>query len=232
MGRRRGAEGARVTPRSPDPRLPRRPRHGRRDRRSRWSRVVASSAASNTTSRDGRLPEQPGRRARRVSTPSADSEADADPDADRRRRRRAAASSTAASRRVSLAGWTTSGTTGIVTSPVQSGVDAGRGGSTAVTNGDSSISQTFAVPARGGTLSFWYQVHCPDSVAYDWAAATLRDNVTGSTTTLLAPTCTNTDTWAQVSANLGAQPATASPSPSRAMTTTTPVIRPTRSWTP
>ena len=103
-----------------------------------------------------------------------------------------------------LAGWTRLGTTGIVTAPVQAGLDAGRGGSTAVTNGDSSISQTFTVPASGGTLSFWYQVHCPDSVRYDWATATLRDTVTGSTTTLLAPTCTNTSTWNRVSANLAA----------------------------
>ena len=102
-------------------------------------------------------------------------------------------------------GWTTSGTVAIVTSPVQSGLDAGRGGSTVATVGDSSVSQTFTVPAAGGTLSFWYQVHCPDTVNYDWATATLRDNLTATTTTLLPRTCTNTNAWVQVSASVAAQ---------------------------
>ncbi len=102
-------------------------------------------------------------------------------------------------------GWARAGTTSVVATPARSGAWAGRGGSTAATSGDSSISQTFTVPAGGGTLSFWYRVSCPDSVMYDWATATLRDNATATTTTLLARTCTNTGAWAQVSAGLGAQ---------------------------
>jgi hypothetical protein len=102
-------------------------------------------------------------------------------------------------------GWTRTGTTAIVTSPVHSGVDAGRDGSTAATNGDSSLAQTFTVPVGGGTLSFWYQVHCPDAVTFDWATVTLRDNTTATTTTLLPRTCTNNNTWIQVSVSLGAQ---------------------------
>jgi serine protease len=102
-------------------------------------------------------------------------------------------------------GWTRTGTTAIVTSPVHGGTYADRGGSTAATNGDSAISQTFAVPAGGGTLSFWYQVHCPDTVAYDWATATLLDTVTNTTTTLLPRTCANTGAWVQVSTSLAAQ---------------------------
>ena len=92
-----------------------------------------------------------------------------------------------------------------MTSPVQSGLRAGRVGSTSPTVGDSSISQTFTVPATGGTLSFWYQVRCPETVTYGWATATLRDNATGATTTLLPRTCTNTGAWVQASANLAAQ---------------------------
>ena len=76
---------------------------------------------------------------------------------------------------------------------------------TVATAGDSSVSQTFTVAGGGGTLSFWYSVHCPDTVSYDWATATLRDNTTSTTTTLLAHTCTNTGAWVQVSANLAAQ---------------------------
>src|SRR5262249_26389562 len=70
------------------------------------------------------------------------------------------------------------------------------------TDGDSTLAQTFDVPAAGGMLSFWYNVHCPDSVIYDWATVTLRDNTTGTTSTLLTKTCTNTNTWKQVPATL------------------------------
>lgn len=38
------------------------------------------------------------------------------------------------------------------------------GSTTAATNGDSSVSQTFTAPSTGGTLSFWYRVTCPDKV--------------------------------------------------------------------
>jgi hypothetical protein len=69
---------------------------------------------------------------------------------------------------------------------------------------ESSLSQTFTVPPTGGTLSLWYQVHCPDTITYDWATATLRDNVTASTITVLPPTCTNTGLWVQASANISA----------------------------
>jgi hypothetical protein len=34
-------------------------------------------------------------------------------------------------------------------------------------------------------------VHCPDTVSYDWATATLLDNDTGTATTILAHSCTN-----------------------------------------
>ena len=93
------------------------------------------------------------------------------------------------------------GTTGISTN-AHSGSYSAQLGGTSATNGDSSISQTFTVPSGATSLSFWYQVHCPDTVAYDWATTTLRDNTTGTTSTLLAHTCTNTGTWIQVSASV------------------------------
>jgi hypothetical protein len=102
-------------------------------------------------------------------------------------------------------GWTRTGTTAIVTTTPHSGTYDERGGSTVATNGDSSVSQTFTVPGGGGTLSFWYRISCPDTVTYDWVTATLRDNGTATTTTLLGRTCTNSGTWVQVSANLAAQ---------------------------
>ena len=58
------------------------------------------------------------------------------------------------------------------------------------------------MPSTGGTLSFWYKVTCPDTVTYDWATATLKDNSTAATTTVLAKTCTNSGAWVQSSTNV------------------------------
>ena len=54
-------------------------------------------------------------------------------------------------------------------------------GSAAPTNGDSSIAQSFVL-AQPATLSFWYQLTCPDTVTYDWATVTLQDNTAGTQT--------------------------------------------------
>jgi hypothetical protein len=111
----------------------------------------------------------------------------------------------------SFSGWTTTGSTAISTT-AHSGTYSGWAGSTAPTNGDSTIAQTFTVPSSGGTLSFWYRVVCPDTVTYDWATATLKDTTTNTTTTLLARTCTNNGTWVKVTA-------TRATPPTRSMTT-------------
>jgi hypothetical protein len=99
-----------------------------------------------------------------------------------------------------FSGWTTTGTTSVVNSGAHSGTYAAQLGSTSGTNGDSSASQTFTVPSGSGTLSFWYNVTCPDTVTYDWATATLKDNTTNTTTTVLAKTCAASSGWTQVSA--------------------------------
>jgi hypothetical protein len=98
-----------------------------------------------------------------------------------------------------LGGWTSAGTTSVV-SGGHSGTYAARAGSTSPTNGDSSIVQTFTAPAAGGTLSFWYKITCPDTLTYDWATATLKDNGAGTTSTILAKVCTNNGTWVKVTA--------------------------------
>ena len=100
-----------------------------------------------------------------------------------------------------LAGWTVSGSAATSTT-AHTGTAAARVGSTSPFNGDSSVAQTFNAPAAGGTLAFWYRVVCTDSVTYDWATATLRDNTGGTTTTLLARTCSNTGAWSSKSATL------------------------------
>ena len=99
-----------------------------------------------------------------------------------------------------LTPWTSTGSASI-SSTAHGGTHAAMVGSTGPTT-SSSIAQTFTAPATGGTLSFWYKVTCPDTVTYDWATATLKDNTTGTTTTPLAKTCTNTGAWVQVSATL------------------------------
>lgn len=95
-------------------------------------------------------------------------------------------------------GWSRSGTTSISTTS-HSGADAAMVGGTSPTNGDSSISQTFTAPNPTGPLTFWYRIACPDTLTYDWATATLVDNTAGTTTTLLAKTCTNNGMWVQSS---------------------------------
>ena len=100
-----------------------------------------------------------------------------------------------------LSGWTSSGTTAVVTGG-HSGTYAARVGGTSPTNGDSSIAQTFTAPSPGGQLTFWYKNTCPDTVTYDWATGTLRDNTAGTTSTILGRVCTNNNTWVQVSASL------------------------------
>jgi len=102
-----------------------------------------------------------------------------------------------------FSGWTTSGTTSI-SRTAHSGTYSGQAGANTPTNGNSSIKQTFTAASGTSTLTFWYQVHCPDTVQYDWATATLRDNTTGTTRTILARTCTNNNTWVKVSASVTA----------------------------
>ena len=62
------------------------------------------------------------------------------------------------------------------------------------------IAQTFTAPAGSSSLTFWYRMSCPDTVTYDWATATLRDNTAGTTATVLAKTCATSSTFKSVSA--------------------------------
>ncbi len=102
-----------------------------------------------------------------------------------------------------FSGWTTSGTTAINTT-AHSGNYSAQAGSTSPTSGDSTISQTFTIPGGVSSLSFWYQVHCADKVRYDWANATLKDNTTNTTRTILSKTCTNNGAWVQVTVSVTA----------------------------
>lgn len=101
-----------------------------------------------------------------------------------------------------LNGWSISAGTAAVVSGGHSGSYATRVGSTSPTNGDSSITQTFTAPAGSNQLTFWYKMTCPDTVTYDWATATLRDNTTGTTTTILPKVCATSSTWVQDTATI------------------------------
>src|SRR2546428_6772490 len=102
-----------------------------------------------------------------------------------------------------LSGWTMGGAAVAGTS-AHAGAYAARIGSASPFNGDSSVAQTFTVPSGRTQLSFWYRVVCTDSVTYDWATATLRDNTAGVTTTVLPRTCSNSGSWAQRTASVTA----------------------------
>ncbi|HTJ67112.1 MAG TPA: putative Ig domain-containing protein [Actinospica sp.] len=97
----------------------------------------------------------------------------------------------------SLSGWTASGTHSVVSSGAHSGTYAAELGSSNPTS-TSSIVQTFTAASGNTTLTFWYENFCNDTVTYDWATATLKDNTAGTTATVLAKTCAATAAWTKV----------------------------------
>jgi uncharacterized membrane protein len=101
-------------------------------------------------------------------------------------------------------GWSTTGTAAVTNAAAHSGTYSALLGSSNPTNGDSSAAQTFTAGTGATSLSVWYQVHCPDTVTYDWAMVTLKDNTANTTTTMLSKTCTNTGAWQQVTSSVAA----------------------------
>jgi hypothetical protein len=104
-----------------------------------------------------------------------------------------------------LAGWSRSGASEtVVSSGCHGGIFCAMLGSASPTNGDSSISQTFAPPSGTSQLSLFYKQSCPDTVTFDWALVTLKDNTAGTTSTPLQKTCTAVGAWTQVTASVTA----------------------------
>ncbi|HKW59060.1 MAG TPA: choice-of-anchor D domain-containing protein [Candidatus Dormibacteraeota bacterium] len=103
-----------------------------------------------------------------------------------------------------LTGWSQTGVDAVIKYPHTGNYSAqvGSPGSPVPFAGDSTLTQTFDVPTTGGKLVFWYRNFCGDKVKNDWFTATLRDGVTGATTTLVAPVCTKNGSWTKVTANL------------------------------
>jgi hypothetical protein len=102
-----------------------------------------------------------------------------------------------------LTGWTSTGTTLAITSPVHAGSGAAQDGSTSP-SGDSTLSQTFTVPSGATHLSFWYKMTCPDTITYDWFIASLTDNTAGTTTTPRSKVCATNSAYVQVSVTVTA----------------------------
>lgn len=106
-----------------------------------------------------------------------------------------------------LTGWSQTGVDAVINYP-HSGTYSGQVGNPGSPNpfaGDSTLTQTFDVPASGGKLVFWYRNFCTDKVKNDWFTATLQDGATGVTTTLVGPVCTKNGSWTKVTANLSSR---------------------------
>ncbi|MEU6970401.1 putative Ig domain-containing protein [Kitasatospora aureofaciens] len=100
-----------------------------------------------------------------------------------------------------VTGWSTTGSASVLGAAAHSGSYGLQLGSSSPST-DSTAAQTFTAPTGSSKLSFWYSNTCPDTVTYDWATATLKDNTTGTTTTVLAKTCSSTASWTNQSATV------------------------------
>jgi hypothetical protein len=104
----------------------------------------------------------------------------------------------------SFSPWTTTGAATVVASPVHSGTSAGRAGNPTVTNGTSTIVQTFTAATGDTKLTFWYDVVCAGSTRTNYATVTLLDSSSNRTTTPLGRTCVSNSGWRQVTVTITA----------------------------
>ena len=100
-----------------------------------------------------------------------------------------------------LTGWASTGVVGVDrTTTSHSGSFTAQVGSVSA-SANSTMSQTWTVPAAGGKLTFWYSMYCSDKVKNDWFTVTVTDGVTGAVSTVLAPVCPKSG-WTKVTVNL------------------------------
>jgi hypothetical protein len=97
--------------------------------------------------------------------------------------------------------WMASGVASVVSTTAVDGTHAAQVGS-ASPSSTSSLVQSFTVPAGSMTLTFSYQGVCHDTVSHDYAMATLRDNTTGTSVTVLPHTCSLNAGWKTVTASV------------------------------
>ncbi len=96
-------------------------------------------------------------------------------------------------------GWVIDGTNNppvISTDQVHSGTFSALAGNVSGVEplGDSSFYQEFAVPASGGTLSFWHWDFTTDSITFDWQDAYITDTA-GTILQTIFHQCENGNTW-------------------------------------
>ena len=101
-----------------------------------------------------------------------------------------------------LTSWTPLGTASVVAGGHAGSFAAEAGSTGAPTNGDSSVSQTFTLPSGATTLSFFYKMTCPDTVAHDWVTATLVDHSANTTKTILAKKCVTNSAFVKASTTI------------------------------
>jgi hypothetical protein len=104
----------------------------------------------------------------------------------------------------SLSSWSTSGAyLPVIVTTAHSGAYAARVGSTGPVNGNSTLTQTVAVPAGATSLTFWYQPHCTDTITYDQIQMQIR-STGGSTLATVLNVCSNSGAWTMATASVSA----------------------------
>jgi len=103
-----------------------------------------------------------------------------------------------------LSGWTTSGAfLPVISTTAHTGTYSARIGSTNPVNGNSTLTQTVAIPSGNSQLTFWYQPHCTDTITYDQSQMQIRNTAGASLVTVLN-VCANSSTWTNVSVDTSA----------------------------
>ncbi len=97
-----------------------------------------------------------------------------------------------------LNGWSADGAyTPVITTSAHSGGYSARVGSTSAVQGDSTLTQTVAIPSGGSRLTFWYQPHCTDSITFDQIQMQIR-NTAGATVATVLNVCELSNAWTSV----------------------------------
>ena len=90
-----------------------------------------------------------------------------------------------------LSSWNTGGAfTPLVSGSAHSGSASAQIGSTGPVGGDSTLTQTVLLGSGSSTLTFWYQPHCTDTIAYDQIQMQVR-STSGATLATVLNVCSN-----------------------------------------
>jgi uncharacterized membrane protein len=101
-----------------------------------------------------------------------------------------------------LSSWSAGGAfTPLVSSSAHSGSFSAQVGSTGPVGGDSTLTQTVLLGPGSSMLTYWYQPHCSDTIAYDQIQMQLR-STTGATLATVMNVCSNSGAWTQVTFDL------------------------------